>query len=476
MKKILLSIMIFSISVSTQAQIWERVYPEYYETLWNSNPSVFKQIKDSHFIYATSANNKETYLIKINRFDGDVIFEKKITFSLTSYDQPNDVIETNTGNLIFIGISDNNSEGQKAWIIKTDSLGNIVNQRTFLPGGNYGTGGLLKIVKLDSTYLACGYTSIPDYYIPIQWLVEFNENLEIIEQDFLNIGTSFSNLKQDDSCFISFGYVWQANYFSIKIVKMNKNFEKIWEKIYSQNEIDMVRPENIQIGKDCYFLSGKKGTNLPAILMINKNDGNLTDIKYCMNFNCPVAGAKHCFENDGHYFIVVQTGQHLSGEEAKIVTVSLTEKNQSIKYKEYFGCIGTPGQVQILNDGKHYVIAGHEDYEGPKIIVDTLPTIDLSNNEPKISSDFALYQNYPNPFNGETKIRYNVLKSEKAEIRIYNLKGNKIRTFVCITTPNCNEITWNGTNEYGKQVSSGVYVYQLLTEKKSFSKKLIFEK
>ena len=76
-----------------------------------------------------------------------------------------------------------------------------------------------------------------------------------------------------------------------------------------------------------------------------------------------------------------------------------------------------------------------------------------------------LYQNYPNPFNPTTTISFNLTTehAENAEIVIYNIKGQKIRTFNC--HPELVEgqysITWNGIDENNHPVSSGIYFYQL---------------
>jgi hypothetical protein len=72
--------------------------------------------------------------------------------------------------------------------------------------------------------------------------------------------------------------------------------------------------------------------------------------------------------------------------------------------------------------------------------------------------------NYPNPFNPETTISFSLTAeyAEDAELIIYNLKGQKIRTFQmqsAIRTQN--SVVWDGTDENNKPVSSGIYFYQL---------------
>ncbi|MBN2184421.1 MAG: T9SS type A sorting domain-containing protein [Candidatus Krumholzibacteriota bacterium] len=71
----------------------------------------------------------------------------------------------------------------------------------------------------------------------------------------------------------------------------------------------------------------------------------------------------------------------------------------------------------------------------------------------------------PNPFNPATKIGYTLDREGFAEITVYNITGQYICTLVKGVTPAGNhEIRWNGKNESGSSVASGVYLYQLRTD------------
>jgi hypothetical protein len=92
--------------------------------------------------------------------------------------------------------------------------------------------------------------------------------------------------------------------------------------------------------------------------------------------------------------------------------------------------------------------------------------------EPQVVSDECILNhedcrltNYPNPFNPSTTISFDLTttEAENAKIEIYNLKGQKVKTFHInpSTDQAINSITWNGNDEYGKSVSSGIYYYKL---------------
>ena len=74
----------------------------------------------------------------------------------------------------------------------------------------------------------------------------------------------------------------------------------------------------------------------------------------------------------------------------------------------------------------------------------------------------ALTGNYPNPFNPETTITYSVKNAARVNITIYNLKGAKVRTLVSETKGNgFYKAVWDGRDDSGKAVSSGVYLYRM---------------
>ena len=88
---------------------------------------------------------------------------------------------------------------------------------------------------------------------------------------------------------------------------------------------------------------------------------------------------------------------------------------------------------------------------------------------------YSLSQNYPNPFNPVTTICYYIPdigpKPAKVEIIIYNLLGSKIRTLVSeYKYPGEYRVVWDGRDDSGKDVSSGIYFYRMLIWGSEFSK------
>jgi len=107
-----------------------------------------------------------------------------------------------------------------------------------------------------------------------------------------------------------------------------------------------------------------------------------------------------------------------------------------------------------------------------------LPYVNSDDNTIQMSETL---NNYPNPFNPTTTILFS-LKPEDTQnprLEIYNLKGQKVKTFICHTEPVevRHSITWNGTDDFSKPVSSGVYFYRLVVDGKNVaSKKMLLLK
>ncbi len=99
--------------------------------------------------------------------------------------------------------------------------------------------------------------------------------------------------------------------------------------------------------------------------------------------------------------------------------------------------------------------------------------------DPDINKDlsFRLLGNYPNPFNPSTKIKFSLNNAQGIRVIIYDMLGRRIKTMEKENlTPGIHEVEWNGKNEFGEVVSSGVYLYSVKGTEKSLTGKLILQK
>ena len=94
-----------------------------------------------------------------------------------------------------------------------------------------------------------------------------------------------------------------------------------------------------------------------------------------------------------------------------------------------------------------------------------------------IPKTFSLQQNFPNPFNPSTTINYDLQENTRVVLKIYNLIGHEIRTLVHEQqSAGFKSVVWDGKDNHGQIVTTGIYVYQLQASDKRDKKKMLFLK
>ena len=92
----------------------------------------------------------------------------------------------------------------------------------------------------------------------------------------------------------------------------------------------------------------------------------------------------------------------------------------------------------------------------------------------RLAKTFALNQNYPNPFNPETKITFQFPQASQVTLRIFNILGKEIKTLVNEQyQAGKHTVNWDGKDNLGNVVSSGIYFYQLRAGNFTQAKKMI---
>lgn len=112
------------------------------------------------------------------------------------------------------------------------------------------------------------------------------------------------------------------------------------------------------------------------------------------------------------------------------------------------------------------------------LFVYTTPVTAVGDENQETSAvKFIVNQNYPNPFNTQTTIRYYLSQSSRVKLRIYNIKGQKVKTLVDNSRPaGYQSVTWDGSDKNGSEVASGVYFYRVKTDCSEETKKMVLLK
>lgn len=188
---------------------------------------------------------------------------------------------------------------------------------------------------------------------------------------------------------------------------------------------------------------------------------------------------------------------HVTGENGENINnayVSIIDRNMEVRASEI---TGPDGKYSLggLPSGEYYIIAKRMPYqtefygdsmdinnavkvtvgESNEWIVDNadfqLSTIQSTSdvesqtNDTNVPTDFSLSQNYPNPFNPTTHIQYSLPKACHVSLKIFNLRGELVRTLVNeFQSANQHQVIWNGLNDNGQNVAAGFYIYQIKAE------------
>jgi len=101
-------------------------------------------------------------------------------------------------------------------------------------------------------------------------------------------------------------------------------------------------------------------------------------------------------------------------------------------------------------------------------------TEDGTDEEETLPQTIELSQNYPNPFNPSTTIDFTVASEGHAVIDIYNISGQKVKhLFDANVISGSTTIEWDGTNDLGTEVASGIYLYRLTVNEQEQMKKMV---
>lgn len=111
----------------------------------------------------------------------------------------------------------------------------------------------------------------------------------------------------------------------------------------------------------------------------------------------------------------------------------------------------------------------------PRFPEDMMADVDAPISE--INAIATLEGNYPNPFNPTTTVKYNMEESANVSIDIYNVKGRKVKTLVNdVQSAGSHTEVWNGSNDNGETVGSGIYFMKMRAGNVESTKKMVLMK
>ncbi len=248
------------------------------------------------------------------------------------------------------------------------------------------------------------------------------------------------------------------------------------DKTFEDTTLYRFVPCNGSFDKDGYLITGqtdKTGKTKPLLVKIDK-PGNLIWVKEFEIRPSSLSGVGiNCWEskyNDGYVMVCSDDKMIISAE---TLVIKVNYEGQIMWEQNSPGA--TNATVYMENGNIVCVGRSQQSVTCLKVFYHDIVKIDPepATNPKKI----ALSQNYPNPFNVETVIEYQISKRVYVKVEIYSLIGEKVKTlFQGFQNPESYTLIWNGLNDSGQSVASGVYLYQLMTDQEIICRKLLFQK
>ena len=227
---------------------------------------------------------------------------------------------------------------------------------------------------------------------------------------------------------------------------------------------------------DVLITNGKRTTSMPFKIFLNNGSGNFSDSgqEYgSVNISWIRLGD---LNNDGHldaFFSIWDNPNQiwLNDGNGKFVDSGLRLSGRSLTRGSDLGDLDNDGDLDIFIG--LYGQASNEVWFN-----DTITSInDEGSSFHEFLKEFQLFQNYPNPFNSTTTIRYHLPHSGKMSLQIFDIMGRLVHTIINDQQPAGDyQISWDGTDKNGLQVSTGVYMCQLTVDRYRLTNKLVFIK
>ncbi|MCK4695612.1 MAG: T9SS type A sorting domain-containing protein [Candidatus Cloacimonetes bacterium] len=396
---------------------WEHCYPGYQH---NEAKKVL-ELSDGSFlilveIYHWSSTPNETWLMKVDSLGNEIW-----TQEFVGYEDPVDIVETDNNEFILIGNSTYPTPPTAFWILRVDINGEIIWTQVYEPYIIQLTYPILCSLinnNNDNSFLFAGrYYNNPYYNV---FLIKINELGEIEWTYTHDINSHISpgyNIIQDENEFI-----------------IGANFEDdLWLVRIDENG-NFVNSEYMEID---YSLEG------------------LIDFGFDQNSNFIFLGIIDYYTSNGQDFVLIKTNETGEIEWQSNYDISTWDMALSL----------------LITDSSDLFVAGIS-------IADTflystdgfLSKFHLENssvNNNSISSDDIFnINNFPNPFNPETTISFDIAQTSSfVTLVIYNIKGQKVKTLINDSASQLSagqhSVTWNGTDDNNKPVSSGIYFCKL---------------
>lgn len=413
---------------------------------------------------SATAGSRDGWLIRLNS-SGNSLWDKKI--GGLSTDGIRDLKLTSDNSFIITGWTASDGAGAlgKAWLVKIDSLGNIIFNKSF--GGTDADRGLSVQQTSDGGYIFTGYTASSGAGNDDLFLVKTDgSGNQTWAKTFGGTGRDYGNVVKQtaDGGYLIAGYTlsFGAGGDDLWIVKTDSTGTQLWTKIYGGTASDVAYSMDLTTDGGYvivgHTLSSGAGVhdawllrtvfqNIPAELVSFSAISNGSDIS--LNWATATEVNNFGFE--------IQR----SGDKTNFLTLGFVKgKGTTNEYQNYSWKDKNPNPGINNYRLKQIDINGSFKYS------------DVIEFDSKPIDSYKLGQNYPNPFNPSTVIRFTLPTAGKVTLTIYNSLGEVVKTLINTSIETgYHEVHFNAEN-----LPSGLYFYKLKAGTFTQTKKMLLIK
>lgn len=465
---------------------------------WDFGESVQQTIDGGYIITGVTGADIEhvsdVYLVKTDSA-GFAQWIKSIGRSQTQgRDYGLSVHQTEDTGYIITGFTMLPDEGKllDLYLIKTDESGDTVWTRTF--GDSLNESGQSVRQTVDGGYIAAGYTYSygkggSDFLLvktdasgDVEWMRTFGGMLDEM---------GFSVQQTLDGGYILVGNTssFGAGEFDVYLVRTDESGDTLWTRTYGGVRDDHGFSVE-QTSSGGYIITGQTesyGAGDFDVYLIRTNESG--DTLWTRTFGgLSVDAGFSVTESIEGGFVITGKTMSFGGGDDDIYLIKTDDSGNTIWTWALGGTLDEAGRsVRETTDGG-YIISGNigSYYSGQwdiYLIKTSAPAVSIDKNAQgakSIPGSVSLMQNYPNPFNPVTIIQYEISDpTSKAtrlpvEINVYDIRGRFVRTLIKDEkSPGVYRVRFNGRDEKGLEIPSGVYLYRIRTPDFTDTRKMI---
>jgi hypothetical protein len=420
--------------------------------------------------YSFGAGDHDIYLVRLDSL-GDTLWSR--TYGGAGTEHGYDILQTADGGFVVVGSTYSFGAGNyDVYLLRLDFVGGLIWSRTF--GGAAKDIGRSIRATSDGGYIIGGSTAsfgagYDDFY-----LIKTNATGDMLwARAYGGVGgeSAFAVRPTPGGGYILCGATgsFGVGYSSLYAVKTNSNGDTLWTSTFGGALADMGYAVEVSTDGGLVFVGATAsfGAGQYDIYLVKTDPNGLFEWERTYGGAAEDRGYSVRPTADGGFLIAGTTASYGAG--AFDAVAIRTDPLGIAEWQRTYGGSKSDYCFASVTDNNAWVLVGHTFSYGAgasdifinKISAQGATPVE-EDPELLLPKNFALRQNYPNPFNMSTTIEFELSRRADVSLSIYNVLGQQVRDYAYGSTGvGRHSLVWNGCDEGGSEVASGVYFYRL---------------